>query len=252
MDRKRRLGLGEPGQFHQELKQSKDHGSDDINFGRWPNIPILNACQSCPYQFKDKLMDVMKKNQIVVIEGDGEWKTTQIPQFIGRFVEPESRARTQPRCGGHEYRDARGGRNGCRVRSRGRLPIRFKTPVTDQDGLELPRTALPAKPQVGSVVEGYRCDCPDEATMNSLATDMCSWDCSWKCFRNPADRSMENKDCRHECDTRRRQVSNLHFHNAPLLKVPGRAHPVEVFYITNWSPIMLPLRSELLCIFTSA
>ena len=35
------------------------------------------------YQFKDKLLEAVKDNQIVVVEGEtGSGKTTQIPQFL--------------------------------------------------------------------------------------------------------------------------------------------------------------------------
>jgi pre-mRNA-splicing factor ATP-dependent RNA helicase DHX15/PRP43 len=66
---------------------------------------ILAKRQLLPvYQFKDKLIETIKNNQFVVVEGEtGSGKTTQIPQFlvedIGTFVQSGINciACTQPR-----------------------------------------------------------------------------------------------------------------------------------------------------------
>jgi pre-mRNA-splicing factor ATP-dependent RNA helicase DHX15/PRP43 len=107
MDRKRRIDLGDPAQFENN-KNNKEHASDDVNpwTGKTYSAKyhsILETRRTLPvYQFKDKLMEVMKDHQIVVVEGEtGSGKTTQIPQFLleAGLVEPGVTcvACTQPR-----------------------------------------------------------------------------------------------------------------------------------------------------------
>lgn len=79
-DRKRRIDLSDA--------QEKKH-KQEVN--PWTNVgysekyySILEKRLKLPvYQFKEKLLEAVDQNQIVVVEGEtGSGKTTQIPQFL--------------------------------------------------------------------------------------------------------------------------------------------------------------------------
>jgi pre-mRNA-splicing factor ATP-dependent RNA helicase DHX15/PRP43 len=85
-DRKRKLDLSESSS---QKSKSKIEPSETVN--PWTGAlysdkykKILNGRVKLPvYQFKDRLLDAVSKNQIVVVEGEtGSGKTTQIPQFL--------------------------------------------------------------------------------------------------------------------------------------------------------------------------
>jgi pre-mRNA-splicing factor ATP-dependent RNA helicase DHX15/PRP43 len=79
-DRKRKLDLGT------SYEPKKENGTNPWT-GKTYSAQyqkILQARLKLPvYQFKDRLLDAVSKNQIVVVEGEtGSGKTTQIPQFL--------------------------------------------------------------------------------------------------------------------------------------------------------------------------
>merc|ERR1719199_1991307 len=85
-DRKRKLDLGDA-----VSNKSSKPPSEGAGINPWTNRPyskryseILEGRLKLPvYQFKEKLLDAVAKNQIVVLEGEtGSGKTTQIPQFL--------------------------------------------------------------------------------------------------------------------------------------------------------------------------
>jgi pre-mRNA-splicing factor ATP-dependent RNA helicase DHX15/PRP43 len=104
MDRKRKLDLG-------DFKTSSSKAAKtEEEFSPWTGLPyskryysILETRQKLPvYKFKDKLIETVRRNQFVVVEGEtGSGKTTQIPQFLvnAGFVIPGQTAIavTQPR-----------------------------------------------------------------------------------------------------------------------------------------------------------
>jgi pre-mRNA-splicing factor ATP-dependent RNA helicase DHX15/PRP43 len=82
MERKRKIDFGESTKFS---KRKPVNLANDVN--PWTGNPfsarfysILNTRQKLPvYQFKDKLIECVKENQIVVVEGEtGSGKTTQV------------------------------------------------------------------------------------------------------------------------------------------------------------------------------
>ena len=86
-DRKRKLDLGDA----VSNKSSKAPSELGSGINPWTNQPyskryeeILEGRLKLPvYQFKEKLLDAVSNNQIVVVEGEtGSGKTTQIPQFL--------------------------------------------------------------------------------------------------------------------------------------------------------------------------
>jgi pre-mRNA-splicing factor ATP-dependent RNA helicase DHX15/PRP43 len=86
-DRKRRIDVGDMSQ-----KKQKAPSADQSNaINRWTGLPyssryysLLATRQKLPvYQFREQLIEAVRENQFVVVEGEtGSGKTTQIPQFL--------------------------------------------------------------------------------------------------------------------------------------------------------------------------
>ena len=91
MDRKRKIALDDS--VTKKTKATSE-GGDEVEINPWTGVPfsaryysILEKRQKLPvYQFKDKLIDCVKENQIVVVEGEtGSGKTTQVSVFLLGF-----------------------------------------------------------------------------------------------------------------------------------------------------------------------
>lgn len=106
MSRRQRIDIDDLAQGRN--KRVKAEEDDQLN--PWTGVPysskyrsILTVRKKLPvYQFKDKLIETVGNNQIVIVEGEtGSGKTTQIPQFLveAGFVTPGQNcvACTQPR-----------------------------------------------------------------------------------------------------------------------------------------------------------
>jgi pre-mRNA-splicing factor ATP-dependent RNA helicase DHX15/PRP43 len=113
-DRKRRIDVSatmtangiNDSVYQDELDSTNKKNKQEIS--PWTNRPyssryysILEKRLQLPvYQFKDQLLDAVRDNQIVVVEGEtGSGKTTQIPQFLVNYATQGKTlvACTQPR-----------------------------------------------------------------------------------------------------------------------------------------------------------
>lgn len=196
---------------------------------------LLATRQRLPvYQFLDELLDRVKHNQSVVVEGEtGSGKTTQIPQFLvgagyARQVDGRQRlvACTQPRRVAAmsiarrvaEEMDVKLGQHVG-------YTIRFED-VTDHstvlkfmtDGMLL-REAM-----TDPLLERYQAIVLDEAHERTLATDVLMGLLKAVLLQR-ADLKLVVMSA--TLDAAKFQS---YFSGAPLLRVPGRCHPVEVFY----------------------
>jgi pre-mRNA-splicing factor ATP-dependent RNA helicase DHX15/PRP43 len=189
------------------------------------------------YKFKDKLLKAVEDNQIVIVEGEtGSGKTTQIPQFLVEAGYAEKGvsavACTQPRRVAatsiatrvaEEMDVVLGEEVGYTIRfedvSSNKTMLKFLT-----DGMLL-REAMS-----DPLLTRYSCIVLDEAHERTLATDVLmgllmevlpkrSKDCE----------AGELKVVVMSATLDAKKFQN-YFHNAPLLKVPGRTFPVEIFY----------------------
>jgi pre-mRNA-splicing factor ATP-dependent RNA helicase DHX15/PRP43 len=76
MDRKHKLDIGDIGE--KKSRQPSDHGNSNNDINPWTGRSysaryhsILDSRIKLPvYAFKDELIDVVKKNQIVIVEGE--------------------------------------------------------------------------------------------------------------------------------------------------------------------------------------
>mmetsp|Transcript_15114 Transcript_15114/g.19606 ORF Transcript_15114/g.19606 Transcript_15114/m.19606 type:complete len:724 (+) Transcript_15114:82-2253(+) len=201
---------------------------------------LLNTRKRLPvYQFLDDLLDKVRDHQSVVVEGEtGSGKTTQIPQFLvnagyagmkqtsnGNYA-MKVVACTQPRRVAAmsiakrvaEEMDVKMGQHVG-------YTIRFDD-MTDQsthlkfmtDGMLL-REAM-----TDPLLERYQCIVLDEAHERTLSTDVLMGLLKEVLPRRPDLRLVVMSAT---LDAVKFQT---YFTGAPLLKVPGRCHPVELFY----------------------
>mmetsp|Transcript_64659 Transcript_64659/g.145857 ORF Transcript_64659/g.145857 Transcript_64659/m.145857 type:complete len:731 (+) Transcript_64659:124-2316(+) len=190
------------------------------------------------YQFLDDLLDKVRLNQSVVVEGEtGSGKTTQIPQFLVNAGYAGSKvagrdslklvACTQPRRVAAmsiarrvaEEMDVQMGKQvGYTIRfddmtDAATTHLKFMT-----DGMLL-REAM-----TDPNLERYQCIVLDEAHERTLSTDVLMGLLKEVLPRRPDLRLVVMSAT---LDAAKFQK---YFEGAPLLKVPGRCHPVEIFY----------------------
>jgi pre-mRNA-splicing factor ATP-dependent RNA helicase DHX15/PRP43 len=241
--RKRKLDLGGR---NDSVAATKNGGNADDAINRWTGqryssryYSILEKRQLLPvYQFKEELIDAVRKNQFVVVEGEtGSGKTTQIPQFLvdAGFVEPgvSAIACTQPRRVAAtsiakrvaEEMDVELGEEvGYTIRFED-VSDRYKTVLKFvTDGMLL-REAM-----TDPVLKRYSVIVLDEAHERTLATDVLMGLLMEILPKRTADSEYGELKVVIMSATLDAQKFQEYFHNAPLMKVPGRTHPVEIFY----------------------
>jgi pre-mRNA-splicing factor ATP-dependent RNA helicase DHX15/PRP43 len=231
---KRKLDIGSIGGVGGNPKS--EAGVSNVN--PWTSLPyshkyyeILKKREQLPvYQFKADLEEKVRKNQVIVVEGEtGSGKTTQIPQFLlSQLAQPGRRAIacTQPRRVAamsiakrvsEEMDVDLGEQVGYTIRfedlSSPRTILKFMT-----DGMLL-REAM-NDPNL----DRYSCIVLDEAHERTLSTDVLMGLIKEVMGRRPDLRVVVMSA------TLDAVKFQKYFDGAPLLKVPGRTHPVEIFY----------------------
>ncbi|KAG2402510.1 pre-mRNA-splicing factor ATP-dependent RNA helicase [Vigna angularis] len=216
-------------------------GSNLIN--RWNGKPfsqryhdILEKRKTLPvWHQKEEFLQVLKDNQTLILVGEtGSGKTTQIPQFVLEAVDIESPdkrrkmmiACTQPRRVAAmsvsrrvaEEMDVNIGEEvGYSIRfedcSSARTVLKYLT-----DGMLL-REAM-----TDPLLERYKVIILDEAHERTLATDVL-FGLLKEVLRNRPDMKLVVMSATLEAEK-----FQGYFSGAPLMKVPGRLHPVEIFY----------------------
>merc|ERR1719199_1096608 len=240
-DRKRKLDLGDA-----VSNKSSKPPSEGAGINPWTNRPyskryseILEGRLKLPvYQFKEKLLDAVAKNQIVVLEGEtGSGKTTQIPQFLVEAGYAEQGyttvACTQPRrVAATSIATRVADEMDCELGAEVGYTIRFED-VSDPhrtvlkfltDGMLL-REAMS-----DPLLSRYSVIVLDEAHERTLATDVIMgllMEVLKKRTKGSEAGELKVVVMSATLDAEKFQE---YFNNAPLLKVPGRTFPVEVFY----------------------
>jgi pre-mRNA-splicing factor ATP-dependent RNA helicase DHX15/PRP43 len=183
------------------------------------------------FEFRDEFLRVVAENQTLVLVGEtGSGKTTQIPQFMiesDAFVEGKMVACTQPRRVAAmsvakrvaEEMDVRLGQEvGYTIRfedvSSGRTKLKYMT-----DGMLL-REAM-----TDSMLTRYSAICLDEAHERTLATDILFGLLKSLLHKKRPDLKIVVMSA--TLDAGKFQS---YWNDAPLMRVPGRLHPVEIFY----------------------
>merc|ERR1719199_221093 len=240
-DRKRKLDLGDA-----VSNKSSKPPSEGAGINPWTNRPyskryseILEGRLKLPvYQFKEKLLDAVAKNQIVVLEGEtGSGKTTQIPQFLVEAGYAEQGyttvACTQPRrVAATSIATRVADEMDCELGAEVGYTIRFED-VSDPhrtvlkfltDGMLL-REAMS-----DPLLSRYSVIVLDEAHERTLATDVIMGLLMEVLPKRTKDSEAGELKVVVMSATLDAEKFQEYFNNAPLLKVPGRTFPVETFY----------------------
>jgi pre-mRNA-splicing factor ATP-dependent RNA helicase DHX15/PRP43 len=211
-------------------------GGEDTDINPYTYMPyssryyeILAKRKQLPvYDFKKELEDDVRKNQVVVVEGEtGSGKTTQIPQFLLPMLgEGKCIACTQPRRVAamsiakrvSEEMDVQMGEEvGYTIRFEDQTSpktiLKFMT-----DGMLL-REAM-----IDPLMSKYGIIVLDEAHERTLSTDVLMGLLK-EVLQKRADIKLVVMSA--TLDAERFQK---YFNDAPLVKVPGRTFPVDIFY----------------------
>ncbi|KAG0585058.1 hypothetical protein M758_3G254900 [Ceratodon purpureus] len=209
--------------------------------------PVLNPYTSRPYsakyfeilekrrtlpvwQQKAEFLSILAKNQTMILVGEtGSGKTTQIPQFVveaGYTANRKQVACTQPR------------RVAAMSVSR-RVADEMDVTIGDEVGYSIrfedctgPKTTLKyltdgmllREAMTDPLLERYRVIILDEAHERTLATDVL-FGLLKEVLKNRPDLKLVVMSATLEAEK-----FQSYFNGAPLMKVPGRLHPVEIFY----------------------
>ncbi|KAL7495701.1 hypothetical protein ACHAWT_006883 [Skeletonema menzelii] len=240
-DRKRKLDLADDAKKHKTLDARQ---SSDIN--PWTGKAYSSRYQSIlqtrlklpVYKFQSDLLEAVAANQIVVIEGEtGSGKTTQIPQFLVEVgyatpgkscvgcTQPRRVAATSIAARVAEEMDVTLGKTvGYTIRFEdvsdpNETVLKFLT-----DGMLL-REAMS-----DPLLSRYSCIVLDEAHERTLATDVLMgllMEVLPKRKKGSKHGELKVVVMSATLDAEKFQE---YFGGAPLMKVPGRTFPVEVFY----------------------
>ncbi|BBM99413.1 pre-mRNA-splicing factor ATP-dependent RNA helicase DHX15/PRP43 [Marchantia polymorpha subsp. ruderalis] len=210
-------------------------------------VPLLNPYTNRPYsqryyeilekrrtlpvwQQKQEFLDILAKHQTMILVGEtGSGKTTQIPQFVveaGYTANRKQIACTQPRRVAAMSVSRRvademdvtiGEEVGYSIRfedcSGAKTCLKYLT-----DGM-LQREAM-----TDPLLERYKVIILDEAHERTLATDVL-FGLLKEVLKNRPDLKLVVMSATLEAEK-----FQAYFNGAPLMKVPGRLHPVEIFY----------------------
>lgn len=215
-----------------------DANNSDATINYWTKQPfssryydILAKRQQLPvYEFKDELEQKVRDNQVIIVEGEtGSGKTTQIPQFLLKMLAKPGQkaiACTQPRRVAamsiakrvaEEMDVTMGEQVGYTIRfedcTNSNTILKFMT-----DGMLL-REAMH-----DPFMDKYSCIIIDEAHERTLSTDVLMGLLKEVMLKRP---DLKVVVMSATLDALKFQE---YFDNAPLMKVPGRTHPVEIFY----------------------
>ncbi|KAJ3331003.1 hypothetical protein HDU76_004307 [Blyttiomyces sp. JEL0837] len=171
---------------------------------------ILTKRRSLPvHKQRDEFLELVQNNQILILVGEtGSGKTTQIPQFMLYDEQPQNKGQqiacTQPR---------RVAAMSVAKRVADELDLKYMTACM-----------LLREATIDPLLKRYSCIILDEAHERTLATDILMGLLKEVCKKRPDLRLIVMSAT---LDAGKFQS---YFNDAPLLKVPGRTFPVEIYY----------------------
>eukprot|EP00245_Coleochaete_scutata_P012959 TRINITY_DN5135_c0_g1_i2.p1 TRINITY_DN5135_c0_g1~~TRINITY_DN5135_c0_g1_i2.p1 ORF type:complete len:714 (-),score=149.27 TRINITY_DN5135_c0_g1_i2:252-2393(-) len=239
-ERKRKLSLFDVKESPKEFEpKAKVNGSPQINSytGRpfsQKYYDILEKRRNLPvWQQKQEFLDMLAQHQVVVLIGEtGSGKTTQIPNFVveaGYTSNRKQVACTQPR------------RVAAMSVSR-RVADEMDVTLGDEVGYSIrfedcsgPKTVLKyltdgmllKEAMSDPLLERYSVIILDEAHERTLATDVL-FGLFKEVLKNRKDIKLVVMSATLEAEK-----FKGYFSDAPVMKVPGRLHPVEIFYTSE-------------------
>lgn len=212
-------------------------GSETLN--HWTGMPfsahyyeILKKRQQLPvYEFKDHLLDMVRRHQCIIVEGEtGSGKTTQIPQFLLDSLAVKGQkmvACTQPRrVAAMSIAKRVAEEMDVELGSEVGYTIRFEDMSGPNTILKyLTDGMLLREAMSDPLLHRYSCIILDEAHERTLSTDVLMGLLKGV--------MMKRKDLKIVVMSATLDAVKFqqYFENSPPpVKVPGRTHPVEIFY----------------------
>ncbi|KAI5078645.1 hypothetical protein GOP47_0006316 [Adiantum capillus-veneris] len=192
---------------------------------------ILQKRKTLPvWQQRQEFLDILAKNQTMILVGEtGSGKTTQIPQFVveaGYTTNRKQIACTQPRRVAAMSVSRRvADEMDVTIGEEVGYSIRFEDCSSSKTVLKyLTDGMLLREAMTDPLLERYRVIILDEAHERTLATDVL-FGLLKEVLRNRSDLKLVVMSATLEAEK-----FQSYFSGAPLMKVPGRLHPVEIFY----------------------
>ncbi|XP_057963559.1 probable pre-mRNA-splicing factor ATP-dependent RNA helicase DEAH2 [Malania oleifera] len=244
-ERKRKLSLFDVvDETSVSAKIVKSNGGAVNNMiNRWNGRPysqryydILEKRKTLPvWHQKDEFLQALKANQSLILVGEtGSGKTTQIPQFVLEAVDidtPDKRKKmmiacTQPRRVAAMSVSRRVAEEmDVNIGEEVGYSIRFEDCTSARTVLKyLTDGMLLREAMTDPLLERYKVIVLDEAHERTLATDVL-FGLLKEVLRNRPDLKVVVMSATLEAEK-----FQGYFSGAPLMKVPGRLHPVEIFY----------------------
>ncbi|CAM0872926.1 unnamed protein product [Alopecurus aequalis] len=208
------------------------------SINRWNGRPysaryfeILEKRRTLPvWQQKDEFLRVLRDNQTLILVGEtGSGKTTQIPQFVLEAEGLSNRsmvACTQPRRVAAMSVSRRVAEEmDVTIGEEVGYSIRFEDCSSHKTVLKyLTDGMLLREAMADPLLERYKVIVLDEAHERTLATDVL-FGLLKEVLKNRPDLKLVVMSATLEAEK-----FQGYFSSAPLMKVPGRLHPVEIFY----------------------
>ncbi|KAK3996673.1 Pre-mRNA-splicing factor ATP-dependent RNA helicase-like protein cdc28 [Cladorrhinum sp. PSN332] len=192
---------------------------------------IQEVRKSLPvYAYRDAFLDAVKEHQVLILVGEtGSGKTTQIPQYLHEagFTEDGMKvACTQPRRVAAMSVAARvADEMGVKVGKEVGYSIRFEDCTSDKTILKYMTDGMLLREMVTSpTLEGYSAIMIDEAHERTVHTDILL------ALIKDLTRARPELKLIISSATLNAEKFSSYFDDAPIFNVPGRVHPVEVYY----------------------
>ncbi|KAK4201454.1 putative ATP-dependent RNA helicase [Triangularia verruculosa] len=194
-------------------------------------MSIQEVRKSLPvYAYRDAFLDAIKEYQVLILVGEtGSGKTTQIPQYLheaGYTNDGMKVACTQPRRVAAMSVAARvSDEMGVKVGREVGYSIRFEDCTSEKTILKYMTDGMLLREMVTSpTLEGYSAIIIDEAHERTVHTDILL------ALIKDLTRARPELKLIISSATLNAEKFSSYFDGAPIFNVPGRVHPVEVYY----------------------
>lgn len=235
--RKRKIDLGDMEGPTNKKAKIDDAAAQQSGINPWNGQPytsqyfkILETRKTLPvWEQQQQFYQYLKENQVIVLQGEtGSGKTTQIPQFALLSGEAKGKmvACTQPRrvaamSVAKRVADEMDVKLGDEVG----YSIRFEDMCNEKTKLKyLTDGMLLREAMTDPLMEAYGVIILDEAHERTLATDVL-FGLLKQVLQQRADLKVVVMSATLDAEQFQR-----YFEGAPMMKVPGRMYPVEIFY----------------------
>ncbi|CEF70386.1 ATP-dependent RNA helicase DHX8 [Strongyloides ratti] len=201
-----------------------------VTYGKKTNLSLIEQRESLPvFQLKDKLVQAIRENNILVVIGEtGSGKTTQLTQYIveAGLAKNGKVGCTQPRrVAAMSVAKRVAEEYGCRLGSEVGYTIRFEDCTSNEtiikymtDGMLLRECLI--DPDLNS----YACIMLDEAHERTIHTDVL-----FGLLKKAVKKRPELKIIVTSATLEAEKFSK-YFYNSPIFTIPGRTFPVEILY----------------------